>query len=100
MTVGNLLAAGVFAIFSSLPTEEFLAWGWRIPFLLSVVLIAFGFYIRAKVAETPVFSEIAANNKAARSPVRRHCASTPNSWWWSARDWRRTGSAICFRCSP
>ena len=70
VTVGNLLAAGVFALFSSLPREEFLAWGWRIPFLLSVVLIAFGFYIRSRVSETPVFSEIAAHNKAARSPVR------------------------------
>lgn len=80
VTVGNLLAAGVFAIFSSLPTEEFLAWGWRIPFLLSVVLIAFGFYIRAKVAETPVFSEIAANNKAARSPVKEALRKHPREF--------------------
>lgn len=70
VTAGNLLAAAVFAYFSSLPKEDFMAWGWRVPFLLSIVLIAFGFYIRSRVAETPVFSEIAAHNKAARSPVR------------------------------
>ena len=70
VTVGNLLAAGVFFVFSSLPKDAFLSWGWRVPFLLSIVLIAFGFYIRARVAETPVFSEIATYNKAARSPVR------------------------------
>lgn len=69
VTIGILLANGVFALFASLPKEEFLSWGWRVPFLLSIVLILVGFYIRAKVSETPVFSEIAAKNKAARSPV-------------------------------
>jgi metabolite-proton symporter len=69
VTVGILLANGVFALFSSLPQEDFMSWGWRIPFLLSIVLILAGLYIRAKVSETPVFSEIAAKSKAARSPV-------------------------------
>ena len=67
---GLLLATGVFALVTLLPKEDFLNWGWRIPFLLSIVLIVFGFYIRARVSETPVFSEIAANAKAARSPVK------------------------------
>jgi MHS family shikimate/dehydroshikimate transporter-like MFS transporter len=69
VTIGLLLANGVFALFSALPKDEFLAWGWRMPFLFSVVLILMGFYIRSRVSETPVFSEIAAKNKAARSPV-------------------------------
>ena len=69
VTVGLLLANGVFWLFAQLPKEEFLSWGWRVPFLLSIVLILVGFYIRARVSETPVFSEIAARNKAARSPV-------------------------------
>jgi MFS transporter, MHS family, shikimate and dehydroshikimate transport protein len=69
VAAGQLLAAGVFALMASLPKDDFLAWGWRVPFLLSIVLIVFGFYIRARVSETPVFSEIAAHNKAARSPV-------------------------------
>jgi MHS family shikimate/dehydroshikimate transporter-like MFS transporter len=69
VTVGNLLAAGVFAIFSSLPKEEFLAWGWRVPFLLSIVLVLVGFYIRARVTETPVFQDAVAKRKTLRSPV-------------------------------
>ncbi|MCC7547413.1 MAG: MHS family MFS transporter [Burkholderiales bacterium] len=80
VTVGNLLAAAVFAVVSSLPRDEFLDWGWRLPFLLSIVLIAFSFYIRAKVAETPVFSEIAAKNKAARSPVREALRRYPREF--------------------
>lgn len=70
VNIGLLLATGVFAVVSALPKEDFMAWGWRIPFLLSIVLILVGFYIRSKVSETPVFSEIAAKSKAARSPVK------------------------------
>lgn len=69
VTVGNLLAAGVFAACSSLPREDFLAWGWRIPFLLSIVLVLVGFYIRAKVTETPVFREAVSRRKVLRSPI-------------------------------
>ncbi len=69
VTVGNLLAAGVFAVCSSLPKEAFLAWGWRIPFLLSIVLVLVGFYIRAKVTETPVFQEAVARRKPLKSPA-------------------------------
>ena len=70
VNIGLLLATGVFAIVSSLPREDFLSWGWRVPFLLSIVLILFGFFIRSRVSETPVFSEISAKSKAARSPVK------------------------------
>lgn len=69
VTVGNLLAAAVFAAASSLPREQFLAWGWRVPFLLSIVLILVGFYIRARVTETPVFREAVAKRKVLRSPI-------------------------------
>jgi MFS transporter, MHS family, shikimate and dehydroshikimate transport protein len=69
VTAGNLLAAGVFALFATLPREEFLAWGWRVPFLLSIVLIVIGFYIRAKVTETPVFRETLDKKKPLKSPV-------------------------------
>src|SRR6267142_1521504 len=40
VTMGNLMAAGVFALVTMLPREDFLAWGWRIPFLLSALLVA------------------------------------------------------------
>ncbi|WP_344415135.1 MFS transporter [Amycolatopsis minnesotensis] len=57
--IGLLLANGVLALVTALTTpEQFLAWGWRIPFLLSVVLIVAGFMIRTRVAESPVFEEV------------------------------------------
>ncbi len=69
VTVGLLLANGVFALFATLPDPEFLSWGWRIPFLLSFLLLVFGLYIRWKVSETPAFTQIAARKKTVRSPV-------------------------------
>jgi len=55
---GNLLAAGVLAIMAALqPEEEFLSWGWRVPFVLSAVLVIVGWYIRMKVAESPMFAK-------------------------------------------
>jgi metabolite-proton symporter len=76
VTVGLLLANGVFALVTMLPDQDFLSWGWRVPFLLSLLLIFFGLYIRWKVSETPAFEQVAARKKTARSPVieavRRH----------------------------
>jgi MFS family permease len=60
---GNLLATGVLAILTAVQSEEaFLAWGWRIPFLLSAVLLVVGLWIRLAVSESPVF--LAAQRKA------------------------------------
>jgi len=54
---GNLLAAGVFALASAtLSDAEFLAWGWRLPFLASIVLVAIGWWLRRAVSESAVFS--------------------------------------------
>jgi MFS family permease len=55
---GNLLANGVLALLGALLTDaEFLSWGWRLAFLLSAVLVAFGLWIRVRLEETPVFKE-------------------------------------------
>ncbi|WP_020667406.1 MFS transporter [Amycolatopsis nigrescens] len=57
--IGLLLANGVLALVTALTTQaQFLAWGWRIPFLLSIVLIVVGLLIRTRVAESPVFEEV------------------------------------------
>ena len=80
VNIGLLLATGVFALVTLLPPEDFLSWGWRIPFLLSIVLIIVGFYIRSKVSETPVFREIAAKSKAARSPVKEAFLKHPREF--------------------
>ncbi|MET9267668.1 MFS transporter [Amycolatopsis sp. NPDC004079] len=66
--IGLLLANGVLALVTALTSpEQFLAWGWRIPFLLSVVLIVAGLMIRSRVAESPVFEEV--REKKARSSM-------------------------------
>ncbi|KAA6212249.1 MFS transporter [Streptomyces albofaciens JCM 4342] len=53
---GNLLATGVLALLAAVQSEEaFTAWGWRIPFLLSGVLVLLGLWIRVSVSESPVF---------------------------------------------
>jgi metabolite-proton symporter len=58
----------VFA-FSAMSGNQFLTWGWRIPFLLSIVLVAVGMYIRLGIEETPVFVRIAAERRIERAPV-------------------------------
>src|SRR5690606_25988732 len=63
-------AAGAMAVMSQLaPGDEFLTWGWRIPFLLSIVLIGVGYYVRRKVEETPVFTEIAKRAAQSKTPI-------------------------------
>ncbi|WP_158925650.1 MFS transporter [Acidisphaera sp. S103] len=57
VSVGNLLAAAAFALATMLPHDAFMAWGWRLPFLASAILIAIGVYVRFRVMETPVFKE-------------------------------------------
>jgi MFS family permease len=68
--IGLLLASGIMALMAVIaPGDAFLAWGWRIPFLLSIVLIAIGYYIRRRVEESPVFVEITERKEAARTPI-------------------------------
>jgi len=67
--LGLLLASGVFALVTQLPEDQFLAWGWRIPFLLSIVVIIVALIIRLRLAETPVFVEVSAE-KSVPTPVR------------------------------
>ncbi|MBW0114697.1 MFS transporter [Pseudonocardia abyssalis] len=67
---GLVLGTGAFAILSAtLTDEQFLAWGWRIPFLVSAVLIGVGMWIRLTVSESPVFQESLDTKSAARMPV-------------------------------
>jgi MFS family permease len=67
---GVVLSTLVLAVSAALTGEQdFLAWGWRIPFLLSIVLLGIGLFVRARVAETPVFAEAAAAAKPAKPPL-------------------------------
>ena len=49
--------------------EQFLSWGWRLPFLLSLILVGIGLYIRLGVLETPVFTRLVAEQKIERTPM-------------------------------
>jgi len=67
---GSLLSTGVFAFFSTTLSEsQFLAWGWRIPFLLSAVLIAIGLFIRLRILETPSFERLKEAGREVKQPL-------------------------------
>jgi metabolite-proton symporter len=67
--VGFLLSSGFFLILTaSLSESQFESWGWRIPFLFSVVLVVIGLYVRVTIAETPVFREAMETQTRARVP--------------------------------
>ena len=67
---GLLLANVVFFVTSSAMSEEqFLAWGWRIPFLLSIILIGVGLYIRLKIMESPAFRRVQESGTEANMPI-------------------------------
>ncbi|WGD54239.1 MFS transporter [Bradyrhizobium sp. CB1650] len=66
---GAILATLVFIPVSSLPEEQLLSWGWRIPFLLSALVLLVAYLVRRTMPETPVFTEIKDKAKVARFPV-------------------------------
>src|SRR5258708_5103078 len=66
---GLLTATIVFSPFSRLPADQFMSWGWRIPFILSLVLVAIGLLIRLKILETPSFTKIKETTGVSRRPV-------------------------------
>jgi len=77
VSIGNLLAAGAFALVTPLPREDLMSWGWRLPFLASFLLILVGIFVRLRVAETPVYTEaVVARGKVEQNPameaLRRH----------------------------
>jgi MFS family permease len=63
--LANLAVLGA----NALSGDQFLVWGWRIPFLMSIVLIAIGVYIRRGILETPVFRKLVAERQISRTPV-------------------------------
>jgi MHS family shikimate/dehydroshikimate transporter-like MFS transporter len=67
--VGVICSTGVFALVSRLPEAQFLAWGWRVPFLLSATLVGIGLFIRLRLEETPVFRQVQARQDVAKIPL-------------------------------
>jgi metabolite-proton symporter len=66
---GLMLSTGVFSIFASLPEDQFLSWGWRVPFLLSALLVIVGLVIRMRIVETPAFAKIQEEASHSRQPI-------------------------------
>ncbi|MBB5080861.1 MFS transporter [Nonomuraea endophytica] len=70
---GNLLATGVLAVLAAVQSESaFLSWGWRVPFLLSGVLVLIGLWIRLSISESPVFQQAPKEETAPIVTVLRH----------------------------
>ncbi|MFS2294331.1 MAG: MHS family MFS transporter [Actinomadura sp.] len=66
---GAVLATVVFTLFTLLPEEDFLAWGWRVPFLISIVLVAVGLFVRLRITEPPLFEEARKRRQTTRAPL-------------------------------
>ncbi|TGB08543.1 MFS transporter [Streptomyces sp. MZ04] len=67
--LGTVLSTVVVTLVSTLPEDQFRAWGWRVPFLLSLVLLAAGLYIRLRVEESPLFTAARREKTTARTPL-------------------------------
>jgi metabolite-proton symporter len=66
---GLLLSTAVFAVFSRLPDDQFLSWGWRVPFLLSGLLVLVGLIIRLRIIETPAFLQLKRTAREVQQPI-------------------------------
>jgi MFS family permease len=81
VSIGNLLAAGAFALVTPLPREDLLSWGWRLPFLASFLLILVGIFVRLRVAETPVYTEaVVARGKVEQNPAMEALKRHPSNF--------------------
>lgn len=87
VALGLLLSLVTFRLSSLLSHEQFEDWGWRIPFLLSALVVAIGMIFRATLKETPVFEELKKRNKRSRAPVKEvfRTSLRPLLCAWGAR---------------
>jgi metabolite-proton symporter len=70
--IGFIIANVIFLVASyTLTPEAFQAWGWRVPFLLSAVMVIIGLYVRLKLIETPAFTKVLESNEVAKLPLGR-----------------------------
>jgi len=84
---GFILANGLFLVLATLFSydstasdlnDPFLVWGWRLPFLLSVIMVAVGLYVRLRIEETPVFAKAMASNERVKAPIGEVFR---RNWW-------------------
>lgn len=89
---GLLLATGVMIITKAVTGDAFLTWGWRIPFLLSIVLVAVGFYIRVALEETPAFTRVKQQRAEVKIPLLEACKAYPRQIVLAAGSMISTGA--------
>ena len=70
VTIGMLMATFIVSLMTLCSEADFLSWGWRIPFLLSSVLVLLGLWIRKDIDETPDFQRVKASGQVAKAPLR------------------------------
>ena len=70
VTIGMLMATFIVSLMTLFSEKDFLSWGWRIPFLLSSVLVLLGLWIRKDIDETPDFQRVKASGQVAKAPLR------------------------------
>ena len=78
-TLGLFVSLGVILIVRTAMTEtDFKTWGWRIPFLLSILLVAMSYYIRVRLKESPLFTQLKSEGKTSATPIRDSLGSGKN----------------------
>jgi len=78
-TLGLFVSLGVIlAVSQSMPKADFDAWGWRIPFLLSLVLVIFSYVIRTRMKESPLFAKLKSRGEISKNPLRESFAQPQN----------------------
>lgn len=87
VAAGLIAANGAFALVSALPEEDMLGWGWRVPFILSIVGVGVGLVMRLRLHETPVFQEVKKSDLRVRLPVLEVFRGSPRNLFcaWGAQ---------------
>lgn len=99
-TLGLFLALAVIMILRlSMSADAFKSWGWRVPFLLSVILLGVAIYIRVNLHETPIFAEMEAQGKGSSTPLRDSFLKMPNAKYaWLALFGASAGQGVVWYC--
>ncbi|MEJ2125144.1 MAG: MFS transporter [Alphaproteobacteria bacterium] len=81
-TLGFLMTLLIIIVCRNMiPPEQFKAWGWRIPFMLSIFLLVLSAYIRLKLNESPLFKRLKATGKLSKAPIRESFLNAKNGWY-------------------
>ncbi|MEE9095423.1 MFS transporter [Pseudarthrobacter phenanthrenivorans] len=81
LALGIMLGTSFYSLLDSMPKDQFMAYGWRLPFLASVIGIAVGLFIRMRVVESPEFLAVTRTNEKPKSPVKEVFASHTRNWF-------------------